>query len=342
MRVFFGRVRAVGACGALAFVMVAGCGGSSEGAKEPELTADPPLTEGGQADTGAGATELQRGVAFIKEEKFAEAKPHLEKAVELDPRSTEAVFYLALSKEKLGDRAGAEEAYRGALKLDPKFTEAAGNLAALYLEEPVRPDDAIRVLTETLTKVPGNTTLIQNLAYAYGLKKDVEKASQQYEALIAKGGDNVQVRFAYGQLLLEAKQKDRAAEQLRKALEGAEKDAPMLVTLGRLLGAAGAYGDCVKAFDKALALKAEDPEWFVRRGTCRHELKDEPGAREDYEAALKRNPQFAPAHYYLGMSWLAEKKIPNAKIELAKAAKLGEGTEIGKRAQQKLDELPAK
>jgi Flp pilus assembly protein TadD len=229
-----------------------------------------------------------------------------------------------------------------ALKLDPKLAEAAGNLTALYLEEPARPDEAIKILKDMLAKVPKDTALMTNLAYAYALKKDVANASKQYDAIIAGGGAGVDVRLAYGQLLLDAKQKEKAAEQFKKGVEAADKDAPMLITLGLLLGQAGAFGDCVKAFDKAIAQKSDHPESFVRRGICRHELKDEAGARADYEAAIKLKPDFAAAHYYLGVSWMMDKNYPTAKIELTKASTLAGENELGKRARQKLDELPKK
>jgi Flp pilus assembly protein TadD len=322
-----------------ALLSLAACAGGTEGPREPQLTADPPL-ESSSADQGAAQTELQRGVAFIKNDKFDEAKKHLELSMQSHP-TAEAAFYLGVAREKTNDRPGAEASYKEALKLDGRFAEAAANLAALYLDEPPRPDDAIRVLKEATSRVPGDARLLTNLAYAYGLKGDVENASKQYEAALAKGED-AQIRFAYGTMLFEAKEPEKAAVELRKALAGAKDDPPLLVTLGRMLGATKAYGDCVSAFDRALKLKATDPEWLVRRGTCRHELKDEAGAQADFAQAIKVDPQFAAAHYYLGLSLLSEKKRLNGTKELEQASKLGAGTPIGKSAKDKLAELQKK
>lgn len=340
------------ALGVLSAALLVGCGGGEPQVEDPasnernfsEDEPSPPPTghTGPKAQQGATDTDLQRGKTFLEEGKFAEAKDHLEKARAKDPKSVEAAFYLALAKEKLGDKAGAEQSYLDALKLEPKLAEAAGNLTALYLEEPARPDEAIKILKDMLAKVPKDTALMTNLAYAYALKKDVANASKQYEAILAGGGGGVDVRLAYGQLLLDANQKEKAAEQLKKGVEAAGKDAPMLITLGLLLGQAGAFGDCVKAFDKAIAQKSDHPEPYVRRGICRHELKDEPGARSDYEAAIKLKPDFAAAHYYLGVSWMMDKNYPNAKTELTKASTLAGESELGKRARQKLSELPKK
>jgi Flp pilus assembly protein TadD len=322
-----------------ALLALAACAGGDPPPREPKLTAGPAIGST-SANDGAPTTELGRGIASIKNEKYDEAKAHLELAMKTSP-TAEAGFYLGVALEKTNDRKGAEEAYKSALKLDPKSADAAANLAALYLDAPPRPDEAIAVLKAAIAKVPSDVRLLQNLAYAYGQKGDVESAGKHYEAALAKGED-AQIRFAYGLMLFEAKQPDKAAEQLRKALDGTKDDAPLLVTLGRMLGASKAHEECVKAFDRALKLKATDPEWYVRRGICRHELKNEAGAQADYEEAIKIDPKFAAAHYYLGLSYLTEKKRPDGITELEKAKKLGAGTPIGKSAKDKLDELQKK
>jgi Flp pilus assembly protein TadD len=316
---------------------IVGC--AADPPPQPVLTADPPLTSA--ADDGAVQTELERGIAYVKNEKFAEAKEHFQKAIAVKPTAT-AWTYLGVVDEKTGDRAGAEEAYKSALKLDPGFPEAAQNLGALYLDDPPRPDEAIAVLKPAIEKTKDNARLLQNLGYAYGLKGDVEAAGKAYEAALAKGED-AQIRFAYGSLLFEHKQLDKAAEQLRKAADGTKDDPALLASIARLLGASKAFGDCVTAFDRAIGLKGSEPEFFVRRGTCKHELKDEDGAQKDYEAAIKVDPKFAAGHYYLGMSWMTQRKrLQSAVHELQSAAELGKGGPIGKAAQDKLDGLNKK
>ena len=135
---------------------------------------------------------------------------------------------------------------------------------------------------------------------------------------------------------------ERAAEQLKKALDGSKDDAALLVTLGRMLGSAKAFGDCVRALDRAIKIKATDPEWFVRRGTCKHQLKDDDGEQSDYEAALKIDARFAPAHYYLGLSHLAKKNRLKATVHLEQAMKLGGDGPLAKSAKEKDEELTKK
>lgn len=321
---------------ALGIVSLVACGPPPEPAP-PVLTADPPVGGAEGLSSGTASTELQRAIAYIKNEKYEEAKTHLGKALAEKPDHAEANYYMGLSVDMLGDKKAAEVFYKKALATDPSMIEAATNLAAMYLEDPARPDEAIAVLSKAVEKVPDDVGLNQNLGYAYGLKKDFANAGKAYEAALAKG-ENKDIRFAYGVLLFESDQMPKAAEQLKKAAE-ATKDAPTLVTIGRMLGKAGAYAECVRAFDEAIKIKV-DPEWLVRRGTCKHEINDEAGARSDFEAAIKADPKFATAHYYLGMSLSLEKKSRvSAMAALEKAAKLGEGTEIGTKAKAKLKEM---
>jgi tetratricopeptide (TPR) repeat protein len=327
------RVALLGLCAA----MIQGCGPPQQ-TKVPELDADPP--PGADPTAGTASSELERGKAHIGEGRFAEAKPHIEKARELDPKNPEVLYYVGLVKAETGDAAGAEAAYRDAIKLDPKFVEAHQNLGALFLVDPPRPDEAIVVLNDALKIAPDNVRLMQNLAYAYSLKGDVAAASKQYEAALAKG-DDLKLRFDYGSFLFEAKQFDKAAEQLKKVLEKApDDDVKLLATLGLYLGQAKAFGDCVKAYDRALKIKPE-AERFVRRGRCKHELGDKAGAKADYEGAVKTDPEFAPGHYYLGLALLDEKKRQSAIAAFEKAAKLGGTSPIGKLAKEKLDALMA-
>jgi Flp pilus assembly protein TadD len=137
-------------------------------------------------------------------------------------------------------------------------------------------------------------------------------------------------------MLFEHKQMDRAAVELKKALPGVKQDAPTLATIGRMLGGTHAFAECVSAFDRAIKVKGDAAEFWVRRGTCRHELNDEPGAQADYEKAIALDPNFAAAHYYLGLSFVAQKKALAGARELEKAEKLGKGTPIEKLAHDKL------
>jgi Tfp pilus assembly protein PilF len=320
----------------LSIVAAVGCS-STPPPQDPVLTADPPVGGAEGMSSGTVNTEVQRAMAYIKNSKFDEAKTHAEAALAEKPDHPEANYLMGVAVEHLGDKKSAETYYKKAIALDPTLVDAALNLGAMYLDDPARPDDAIAVLKPAAEKAPDAFDLHSNLAYAYGLKNDYANASKEYDAALSKKED-VDTRFSYGALLVDANEMPKAAEQLRKALDGT-KDPVLAGKIGHLLGKAGAWSDCVRAFDVVVAAK-KDADWLVRRGLCKHGAKDEQGARDDYEAATKIDPKYATAYYYLGLSYADEKKFRvNALAAFEKAGKLGEGTDVGKKAKDKYKEL---
>lgn len=314
--------------------LVAAC--SATPAPVDELPADPPLATS-EPTAAHGSPDLDRGVAFIKNSKFADAVPFLKKALAAEPKNPEAAFYLGVATEQTGgDKAEAEKLYKQALAFNPKLVDAAQNLAALYLDQPARPDDAIPVLEKALSHAPGDPRLLTNLGYAYSLKQDITKAQRAYEQAIARE-DTPQLRFALGTALFENKQAEAAVPHLLKAALAMNDDAASLATIAAMLGHGKAYGDCVRLLDRALTLKPAVPELLVRRGGCKHELKKEEEATKDYEAAIKIDPKYQPGHYYLGVSLFAQKKKNAGRTALKKAVLLGKDTPIGKKAQEWLD-----
>ena len=68
--------------------------------------------------------------------------------------------------------------------------------------------------------------------------------------------------------------------------------------------------------------------------------RDEAGAQSDFQAAIKVDPKFAAAHYYLGLSFLETRKPNSGIASLERAALLG--GDIAKAAKAKLKVLTKK
>jgi Flp pilus assembly protein TadD len=317
--------------------LAVGCGADPARPRQV-LDADPPLEGPAALEASLASTEVQRGVTYLENGRFEEARVHLEKALTMSPGHAEASFYLGVARERSGDRAGAEQAYKQALAAKPALVEATLNLAALYLDDPSRPDDAIALLKSGLERTAGEPQLLANLGYAQGLRGDLAAASKAYEASLASADDPT-VRLAYGTLLFQSKELERAAAELRKALAKTGDDAALLATIARMLGPAKDFAGCVAALDRAVKLKP-DPELHVRRGTCRHELNDEAGARADYEEAIKLDEKFTAAHYYLGISYFFDRKPQSAKRELERVVELDPKGPFGKLATERLRGFP--
>lgn len=329
-------------------VVVSGCGGSAPPPQGPapasSATPLPPSMTGGTSpsDTAPaapasdkGGPEVDRAINAIKASDFRSAKAACEQALHKNSKNGMASYYMGVALENLGDKQGAEQAYKDAMTNAPDIAEAAVNLGALYLDGK-RWDDAISVTQKGLVKRSDDPALHANMAFALRGKGDKTGASAEYERAIKVVGDNAELRYAYGTLLLEMGNKPKAATELKAALGSAGANRALIASIGRALGSAGAFAECVAALDKAIGA-GDDAELRVRRGLCRHSMKDEGGAKSDFESAIKLDPKYGPAHYYMGESLLASGNAAQAAKEFDAAATAAPQSDLGKKAKEQAD-----
>jgi tetratricopeptide (TPR) repeat protein len=329
---------------ALLLLVLSGCGGGQPPPAAPATTPPTlPPSMGGSSPPADGASpskgdhaaepstpEVERAISAIKANDFKSAKGALEKALSKNPKNGTASFYMGVTLENLGDKPGAVQRYKDALSYAPDIIDAAVNLGALYLDQS-KWDDAIAVTQKALAKRSDDPALHANMAVALQGKGDKEGAAVEYEKAVKVAGDNAELRYAYGTLLLEMGNKPKAATELKGALAASGSNRALLASIGRSLGSAGAFADCVSAFDRAIAA-GDAAELHVSRGLCRHALKDDSGARSDFEAATKADPKLVAGHYYLGESLLAAGNTAGAIKEFDAAATAAPQSELGKKA----------
>jgi tetratricopeptide (TPR) repeat protein len=315
-----------------------GCGPSAEVGPPPLLIADPPPTDDGRSP-GAGASDFDRGVAYVEKEAWEQAVPHFDKSLEADPNNAEAHYYRALAQARLGNDADAEKGLERAIELKGDLVLARAHLGELYLvSEPPRAKKAIEVLKPAAQADPKDADTQQLLAYAYRLEKRYNESAKHYEATL-KIENNPKFRFDYADMLFEAGRLDQAVAQMRLALPAFADDVAVVAQLAHRFAKAKAYDDCIEAFSRAIELNAKEPGFHLHRGLCKHSRQDEEGARADYQKAVGIDPKFQAGWYYLGMSFLEGRRTTQAVDALEKASKIDKNSAVGKKAKEKLDEL---
>ncbi|HEY8944779.1 MAG TPA: tetratricopeptide repeat protein [Polyangiaceae bacterium] len=316
-----------------------GCGGAAP-AQSPAASPDPPLDDTGGAPAAgavaqASSAKVQQGIDAIRGEDYAGAKAILTQARSEAPKDAQAAYYLGVAQEQLGDIPAAEQEYRAALELDPKLVEASANLSAVLLDGG-KASEALEVADKGLRVDPKHVALLVNRALALESTGNKAEALVAYERAVAARGDDPELRLAYADLLMGAGKKEAALAQVKAASD--TDDPRLLAAVAHRLGKLGAPAECVATLDRALKSQP-NPELFVRRGICRHDAGDDPGAQADYEAALKADPNSVPAHYYLGRHLAQKKDKKGAQAHLKKAVELSKGEGLGKAAQQALRDL---
>ncbi|MBV9946322.1 MAG: tetratricopeptide repeat protein [Myxococcales bacterium] len=321
--------------GLLGALIVGACGGS--GPRAPQTATDPTLPSGPAASAPAGAgaeepaasAELAAGIKAFDAGAYADARRSFEAATRKDPKNYEAFHDLGLACEKLGDRAAAEGAYRAALAQKPDLDAAAVALSALLLDD-ARTDDAVAVARAGVDKRPASAPLHENLALGLAARGDQAGAAREFEEALKLKPSDPMYHLTYAHWLNAWKTRG-AASQLDAARDLAKDDYGLLASIGLEYRMAGAFDACVKTFDHAIQIK-DGGEVRTERALCRLGLKDEKGALEDLQAAVKKEPDYPAAHYYLGGRLAATRRFKEAAAEYARYLELAPSGSLAKAA----------
>jgi Flp pilus assembly protein TadD len=306
-------------------------------------TAPPPAPTPSAATTPPPSEEPAVNVAdieaAIKANDAERARKLAADAVARSPKNPKAHYYAGVGAEMAGDKDAAEQSYKKALSLAPGFSDAAINLGALLLEGG-KAADAVAVLKPLAAKAPDDALLQTNLAAAHAAAGDHGPAAEVYAGLMKKD-PSPETRLGYARSLLALGKKDEAAAVLREGVAKAGDNRDLHAAFGADLAKAGAYDDAIKAMDRAIQIKP-GADLYTYRALFKRSQKNNDGARADLEAALKENPKFAAAHFYLGEIFEAMKKPADARKAYEKAAELEPETPRGKKARERADALKKK
>ncbi len=115
------------------------------------------------------------GLITLKEAN-AKSLPLVEKALQLDDQSGEAVTTLASIREYSGDYEGAGQAYRRALELAPNYPQASFWYGLYLMQSMGLPSEAVPLYEHALSLDPLSGIVMANLAVAHMALGDFEAA----------------------------------------------------------------------------------------------------------------------------------------------------------------------
>lgn len=309
-------------------------GPGASASADPDLGTPPAGPAASGKPAAQGADDYARGSAAFKANDLPTAKAAFESAVKKNPKQADAHYALGLVLDKMGDRPGAEKAYKDALAIQPDMTEAAENLTAVYVESQ-RYDDAIAVAKRALEKNAKNAPLTLNYAVALGGKGDEAASRKAFDDAVKLEPGNALFYITYAQQLSAWKKRDEALDKLKQAQKAAGEDPALLGSVGFELRTLRAVPECIAAFDKAIAVK-DNADFRTNRALCKHAGKDKPGALADLKEATTKEPDFAPAHYWLGWTLHEDGKFADAVPAYEKYLKLAPKGPLAGAAQAKL------
>lgn len=322
--------RAAASIGFVGLLLV-GCSGSTV----PRVTgaADAPPEDAPVAEASSGS--LVEAIEAIEAGEFERARAMLDELLLTRGTSPQVHYYQGVALQNLGSNEQAIEHFEKALELNPKLAEATLNLAAVLLDEG-RADEALPLIENSLLAEPKQPAMLYNRALALSSLGEVDKAAEAFAQAVTAMPQDMAIRYGYAEALLRAKDRQGARKILLSLSEGNDRE--ILASSARLLGQLKEFAACIRALDKAIA-KQLDAELLVRRGLCQHGRQKDDAALLDFQQAQKLDPNFAPAHFYVGMHWKLAGDKQRAKVAFDRAVALAGDSKLGKAAARAIASL---
>jgi tetratricopeptide (TPR) repeat protein/predicted aspartyl protease len=262
----------------------------------------PSTTETKQADSEANKAEgeqsdaaalARRGTGFAGRRDFDHALADLTRASELEPGNAEYIYLRGHVYVQMGDTEKALTDFNRVLELKPDHVPALMSRAELRIHG-----------------------------------RDPAEGRSDLDAVNKFAAKQADVRFGLGFAYQRINLQPSAIEQFDLWIPEHEEDARLAnAFMGRcraraLMGQdlALALKDCNAAVGRSI--KGSNAGMLETRGLVRLRLGDNDKAIDDYDSALKSNPQFAGALYGRGIAKIRKKKIGEGEADIANAEKI--------------------
>lgn len=267
-----------------------------------------------------------------------------------NPKFAPAIKLKGMLLEEAGQASEAETAYEEALKLAPNDPDLLFKTGVYQLAAGDRAQ-AIKLLEHSTKILPGDGEAQFYLAQAYHLNGQDKLALAAIRASLKAEPDNPPVWQKYGELLCSTGDCEAGLRWLMKAHDS-KAGLPMIDydiawTDFKLMDVAGAapyaaravqtrpndlnalqllatvnvklarWAEAQTAFERIVAVKADDVEALLGLGHCQVELKNYQTAVQTLQAVLRIDPTHLLAHFYLSRAYAGLGRTAEAEHESA-------------------------
>ena len=273
------------------------------------------------ASAGDPAIALAVGKALGDAGDDADAVPILERAVELEPKSTAARYQLALVLQRVDRVPEAIKLLKQVVDTEPHNYEALTNLGMALAQEH-NATEGIPFLKRATALNPKDATAHQDLAAAYIQVNRVDDAIGELKIAIPLTPDAPQLHYDLGTAY---KLQDDAADAIPE-LEKAEKlnpsgyEAPYV--LGLLYMQVARYTEAAQQLETSLKLHPRNGEGWATLGSVYNKLERLPEAVTALREAIRQMPDQADSHLILASVLVKQHDTADAAQERKVAADL--------------------
>lgn len=232
------------------------------------------------------------------------------------PRDVQARIVLARAEAALGRFEAAYEGFRRALRVDPRNADAlyylgitAGVLAQAEYER-------------VLALAPASARAHQLRGESYEKQGRTGEAEAEYEAALAANPRSVDVLVALGDLTRSDAAYDEAQAYYSRAAELAPKHYDVLYGLGVCHAYKQDHARAADYFRQALRLEPDSAPARLALGSSLLQAGQTAAAVTELEAAAALEPRMRQAHYLLGRAYRALGRPADAEAAFARVQAL--------------------
>lgn len=280
----------------------------------------------------------QLGVVLHAQGRFQDAEPELQRAAALDARYLPPRIALGkVTYDVKGDATQARKYLQEALDIDPRSTEALYTLGVIEQREG-NSQAAIAQFSRIDSSASAYAQAQAQLGQCYlqagqleqaaeALKKAIRLAPQEPGPFIALGQVLMrQGKTREGQLLLSrAEQLKQQYAQLQPYLEAVRRNpglAPPHYNLGAIYARFGQLHPAEEQYQKALALDSSYALTYQGLGSLYQRQGSEEKALDYYQRALAKDPSLAEVHNNIGLIYYKRGDLDRAVQEYQAAIQL--------------------
>ena len=226
---------------------------------------------------------------------------------------------LAIILEQQGEAAKAETAWEAVIKAHPQDAEAHAHIGLIEARQE-HYDSAVISYRKALALRPEMPGLRLNLGLALFKAGRMKEAASTFlplaETLPANSDEALRITTLIGLARYGAGDYAGAVPFLKKAVAADSQNLPFRLTLAQSCLRSKQYQCVLDVYHEILNLNENSAEADMLAGQALDEMKDRPGAIEQFRAAVQADPKMPDVHFGLGYLLWGQLKFDDAAKEL--------------------------
>lgn len=269
--------------------------------------------------SGEADQQYRLGVRLLQEGRTAEAIAAFRSTLRFDPMRAFAYVRLkeAYGRGRTGDQVLAELKQRA----DQDGTDfVSWNLLGVLYAKQGRWADAMAALQRAVQIQPADVDAWTNLGWLSSELRQIEKAREAFRRALALDPTYGRAHAGLAGLYAEAgSDYDKAIDEYRLALSAEPKNPAYLYDMGWVYYRKGMTDEALKILTEASILSSDDPAGRAKIGWVQLRRKEYRTAIEEFERALRAQPNYTFARFGLARALQASGNGDAAAVEYRRA-----------------------